>query len=152
MNKVEATKKSLFFVSSFIRCWETGWTKQPWLRNRFWTFGTDCTTPGLWRYCMVSRPFIKLMLETCVYSQYFTECDPFGAPAWPEDDGSETEQLAGGHPGLEGRRLVSTGEHWDSAVCKLTCAAAPPAVWGRGFTCVLLSWSDTPSSRAIKAI
>lgn len=45
------------------------------------------------------------------YYVHFLEHDPFWTPSWSENDGSETEQLASGHPGLEGHRLVSPGKH-----------------------------------------
>lgn len=51
---------------------------------------------------------------------HVSERDPFWTPAWSEND-SETEQLARGHPGLEGHRLVSTRKYWDSAFCKYGC-------------------------------
>lgn len=41
----------------------------------------------------------------------FPERDPLWTPPWSEDDGSETEQLASRHPGLEGHRLLSAGKY-----------------------------------------
>ncbi|XP_014885525.1 transmembrane protein 245 isoform X1 [Poecilia latipinna] len=44
------------------------------------------------------------------------ERDPQRAAPRAEEHGAQTEQLAGGHPGLEGHRLFRAGKHRDAAV------------------------------------
>lgn len=77
------------------------------------------------------------------------ERDPLRTPSWSEDACSAAEQLVSGHPGLEGRCLLSAGKYWDSAVCKYGCVSLLSALWGRDLHIFCFHISVSPSSHSI---